>query len=158
MKKILFLIIYLNFLSLSSAEVVSKDDFVQRDEWRYFSESTSGRKFYTKGISFEGNIFEYWMKSTLDKDICKNQQKSLSAEHIFEQGACEIGNMQTGYTVITNGEINCKTKKYKILSQISYGKNEEVIEASDIPSKYMSIYPDTIINSLKNEVCEMLKK
>ena len=57
-------------------------------------------------------------------------------------------------TVKILNEINCKNNTYRLLSAILYDENGKLLEMSSKQTEIKKIYPNTMIEELKNRVCK----
>lgn len=102
---------------------------VYEDEWLEFEESVSGNENYNPAkMSRAGNIVTTWKKVT-DKKTAKTVSIILY-------------------------QVNCSMPQVRSLAGVEYYSDGRVSRSWDNPSRWSIIFPDTVIEVLRERVCK----
>lgn len=144
MRKILLLsIAVISFVSLP----------VYAEEWKFFVNGSGGTMYY-KDMQKKNDILDFWFKTENDSP----EECSGTVAKPYSKMTCDKLKEEKSGVDMSKMQIDCSQKKYREISGISYNYNGKVLENSDTPTVWRTIFPDTNLELLLWHYCSKKKK
>lgn len=143
--------------SVFAQKKMTSEEFVLNDEWRLFETSKNGSKFYTKGVQFEDDKFDFWLK--IEKPPLQecNLNKNPFMRSPIEEETCNILKNKKIEVSVTHEIISCKNRKSKSVGGVFYNYLGEVNDTIDEEEKWKEVYPDTVYEGIFATFCSSMK-